>query len=158
MNLEAQKAKAREFRYSAGLVINIAGPAIGAALLEGGVSKWIAAAFAVAGVLGGSHQLGKAAKTVKGQRADGMFDPTPEPEPRSPFDLVVDNLPALAGAVSQAQAEVESRMADLDKVRQVAADTLGPLAPAVEDVAKQVQKAGLTAVQQALAAARAGAQ
>jgi hypothetical protein len=152
---EAAKAKIRETRYTAAAVITVAGPLLAAALAEGGVSKWVAVVIAVAGVLTGGAGTAVAAAKTRAQRKDGVFDPAPEPP--SPLDLVVENLPVVAQAVAQAQAVVESTQADLDRVRQVAVDALGPLAPVVDTVRNVTIQAGLSAVEQAIAKARAGA-
>lgn len=99
-------AKIRQLRYTAAAVITVAGPALAAALAEGGASKWIAVAVAVGGLLTGTAGSAYAAHNTRAQRADGTFD-----APASPVDQVLGGLSAITGAQATA-AEVAAQAAD----------------------------------------------
>lgn len=132
MTIEDQKAKIRQYRYLAASILTLAGPAIAAALLEGGVSKWIAAAVAIGGVLSGAGALGQAASRTKSQRADGMFDPAPAPP--TPLEQVITGVAATVqnklnadAGVRQMQdtvTEALSKLPGLSPVQQAIRDTL----------------------------------
>ncbi|MCX2931425.1 hypothetical protein ORI20_14160 [Mycobacterium sp. CVI_P3] len=123
---EAQRAQIREYRYKAAAVFTLAGPAIGAALAEGGVSKWIAAIIAVAGILTGTAAAGTAGAKTKRQRVGGVFDPAPEPEPVNPVTRVQGDLQQIAN-------DAAAKVGDLQTVTQVAAAVLPGLGTAMVD-------------------------
>lgn len=131
MSFEAQKAKARQLRYTAGSLITLIGPALGAALLEGGASKWAALGVVVLGLLGGSATNAVAAHTVRKQINDGSFD---APEPQDTKTVVAAGLQELAD-------QYASSAGALNEVTQVATSVLPGLAPAVADAATAVEKA-----------------
>lgn len=135
MITEAQKAKIRQHRYTAAAALTVIGPALAAALAEGGASKWLAVFVAAAGLLSGAGAAATAASKTRVQRESGMFDEQSTP---STLEQVIDGLTGIAQAAASA-------VADKDRVTAAAASVLGV---GVVDAA--------TAVDEAIAAARRG--
>ncbi|ORA23389.1 hypothetical protein [Mycobacterium aquaticum] len=126
-----QKAKIRQYRYTAAAVITVVGTPLAVALVEGGVSKWVAVAVAAASMLTGAAGSAAAASKTRSQRADGVFDePAPEPEPVSPADQIINALPAVIGNVAHATSE-------FDRVKQAASDALGAAVPVLGPLVQQ---------------------
>lgn len=132
---EAQKAKIRQHRYTAAAALTVLGPALAAALAEGGVSKWLAVLVAAAGLLSGAGAAATAAAKTRAQRDAGLFDETEQPEPPSTLDQVVNGLNEIAQTAAAA-------VAAKDTVSQAAAQVLG------------IGVDAASAVDQAIAAAR----
>lgn len=120
------KAKIRQYRYTAAAVITAGGPALALALAQGGVSKWIAFAVAIGGVLTGTLENANAARKVSEQRKDGTFDAAPEPLP-SPVDQIINSVPVVIGTATAA-------LDDLGRVRE-ATEQLGGLAKGLPNIA-----------------------
>lgn len=129
---ETQKAAIRQKRYAAAGAITVLAPLLSAALLEGGVSKWVAVAVAVLGLATGASGLGVAAAKTRTQREAGVFD---EPEPKSPVEQVLSGLNEIVDSAANA-------VAARDTITQAAATVLG------------IGVDAATAVDQAIAAAR----
>lgn len=127
-NTSEELAKIRQARYTAAAVVTVAGPALAVALSEGGVSKWIAFAVAVAGVLTGTAGSAYAAHNTRSQRAGGVFDAPPEVVEQTPADQIIQNIPVVVQNAAGAVAE-------LDRVKQAATDALAN-APILGDLAK----------------------
>lgn len=114
-----QEAKVRQRNYLIAAIATAAGPALGAALVQGGVAAWLAFVVAVLGPLTGSGGLVFAAHKTSQQRKDGTFTPAPEPAAvLSPLEQVQSGLPALVQNVAQATGE-------LDQAKNLVVDVLG---------------------------------
>ncbi len=124
---EDQKAKVRQYRYTAAAVVGTAGPALAIALAQGGVSKWIAVAVAAASVITGAGGSAVAAAKTKTQRDDGLFTPTEQPDL---LDQVTTGLTQLSQAKQDA-------VAKYDQATAVAGQVLG----LIPDVGTKVEKA-----------------
>lgn len=123
-----QLAKIRQTRYTAAAVIAAAGPALAVALAQGGVDKWIAVAIAVAGVFTGAAGSAYAAKNTRSQRADGQFDPTPEP--LSPAEQIINGYSTLSGV----QAQVVADIGKVAEVAKTAFGTIGAVGPVTYNI------------------------
>ncbi len=117
-DFEEQRAQIRKVRYTAGSVVTLLGPALGAALLQGGADKWVALIVAILGIVGGSATNAMAATKVGKQINDGQFSPPP---PVDPVQMVTDVMNQIAN-------EAAAKVNNLNAVTQVAATVLPGLA------------------------------
>lgn len=135
MSIEDQKAKIRQVRYNASALISAAGPALAAALLFGGVDKWLAFFVAAAGSITGAVAARKAGSKTGQQRADGMFDSAPE----------VPDVPVREQAINAVATVVEdaaAKTADLAAVATAVAEKLGiPAMNTAKSIAERVDDA-----------------
>lgn len=107
-------AKIRQYRYTAAAFITAGGPALALALAQGGVSKWIAFAIAIGGVLTGTLENANAARKVAEQRNNGTFDEAPP----DPVGNVFEQLGILKGEVDRTVTEATGKAADAAAVIQ----------------------------------------
>jgi len=128
---EEQKAKAREWRYKVALLGNTCGPLLGAALLAGGVDKWLALVVAAIGILGGSAGNAVAAGKTKQQINDGTFA---EAAALDLSEVVARGLQEMADNASVA-------IGKLNAVTEVAAAVLPGVVVAAGDVASAADRA-----------------
>lgn len=130
MSIEDQRAKIRQVRYNGAAVIAAAGPALAAALLYGGVDKWVAFLVAAATSLAGAAGSRVAGRKTGEQRTDGMFDQDPS------VPVAQQAINAITTVVQDAAAKT----ADLNAVASAAAEQLG--IPAVaKSIAEKVDDA-----------------